>query len=279
MVMKRQISVADVQGALDGFVQAGLACVHSVPEPSKWQFAARQRRLIKTVIEKFCPCFVPGGTVVYIGDAEDKFLHLDVEYLQRLGVVIPAPAKMPDVVVHDAMRNWLVLIEAVISAGPVDGKRRKELKQLFAGCKAGLIFVTAFSTRDAMRSFLTQISWETEVWVAEDPAHMIHFDGERFPGPYSSSLWSAPSRFVVLPLCSLRPAKVRFVIRDFNSPTASALTGSFSKCSQDTSCSLVCTGFRRQYRANSTSDGDTDLLSILGISCCTALTKRAKGFS
>jgi len=104
--------------------------------------------------------------------------------LQRLGVVIPAPAKMPDVVVHDTKRNWLLLIEAVTSAGPVDRKRRKELKELFAGCKAGLVFVTAFSRRDVMRSFLTQISWETEVWVAESPTHLIHFNGERFLGPY-----------------------------------------------------------------------------------------------
>jgi hypothetical protein len=126
--------------------------------------------------------------VIYIGDAEDKFLHLDADYLQRLGVAIPAPAKMPDVVVHDTRRNWLLLIEAVTSAGPVDRKRRRELKDLFAGCKAGLVFVTAFASRDAMRSFLTQLSWETEVWVAEDPDHLIHFNGERFLGPYPDVL-------------------------------------------------------------------------------------------
>ena len=143
-----------------------------------------QNPLIKTVIEEFCPRFVAEATVVYIGDAEDKFLHLEAEYLQRLGVVVPAPAKMPDVVVHDARRNWLLLIEAVTSAGPVDGKRRKELKELFKGCKAGLVFVTAFESRRAMQSFLTQISWETEVWVAKNPDHIIHFDGERFLGPY-----------------------------------------------------------------------------------------------
>ena len=147
-----------------------------------------QNPLIKTVIEEFCPRFAAGGTVLYIGDAEDKFLHLDADHLQRLGVAIPAPAKMPDVVVHDTRRNWLLLIEAVTSAGPVDGKRRKELKDLFACCKAGLVFVTAFSTRDAMRSFLTQLSWETEVWIAEDPDHLIHFNGERFLGPYPDVL-------------------------------------------------------------------------------------------
>jgi hypothetical protein len=147
-----------------------------------------QNPLIKNVVEEFCPCFVPGGTVVYIGDAEDKFLHLDGEYLKKLGVVIPPPAKMPDLIVHDTNRGWLLLIEAVTSAGPVDGKRRRELKELFAGCKAGLVFVTAFSTRDVMRSFLTQISWETEVWVAEAPEHLIHFNGERFLGPYPDVL-------------------------------------------------------------------------------------------
>jgi hypothetical protein len=153
-----------------------------------------QNPLVKNVVEEFCPRFAPGGTVVYIGDAEDKFLHLDAEYLRRLGVEIPAQAKMPDVLVHDRKRNWLLLIEAVTSAGPVDGKRRKELKELFAGCTAGLVFVTAFSTRDTMRTFLTQISWETEVWVAEDPEHMIHFNGERFLGPYPDVMPEANSR-------------------------------------------------------------------------------------
>ena len=143
-----------------------------------------QNPLIKEVIEQFCPRFTPSGIVVYIGDAENKFLHLKAEYIKKLGVQISAAAKMPDVVVHHKRRNWMLLIEAVTSVGPVDGKRRRELKQLFRGCKAGLIFVTAFATRGAMRSFLTQISWETEVWVAETPDHLIHFNGERFLGPY-----------------------------------------------------------------------------------------------
>ena len=146
--------------------------------------AGGQNPLIKTVIEELCGRFVPGGVVVYIGDAEDKFLHLETGYLRDLGVVVPASAKMPDVVIHDARRNWLLLVEAVATAGPVDGKRRRELKALFGGCRAGLVFVTAFANREVMRSFLTQISWETEVWVASDPDHMIHFNGERFLGPY-----------------------------------------------------------------------------------------------
>jgi hypothetical protein len=143
-----------------------------------------QNPLIKQIIEEFCPRFVPGATVVYIGDAENKFLHLEAAYLEDLGVMIAPSAKMPDVVAHDTKRNWLLLVEAVTSAGAVDSKRRNELKELFKGYKAGLVFVTAFETRRAMQSFLPLISWETEVWVAEDPDHLIHFDGERFLGPY-----------------------------------------------------------------------------------------------
>lgn len=153
-----------------------------------------QKPLIKAVIEELCPRFVPGGIVLYIGDAEDKFLHLDAEYIKALGVGIPPASKMPDVVLHDKVRNWLLLIEAVTSAGPVDGSRRNELKQLFSCCTAGLVFVTAFATRGAMRSFLTQISWETEVWIAENPDHLIHFDGGRLLGPYPDVLPSTPSK-------------------------------------------------------------------------------------
>ena len=143
-----------------------------------------QNPLIKQVIEEFCPRFAPGAMVVYIGDTESKFLHLESAYLEGLGVVIAPSAKMPDVVAHDTKRNWLLLVEAVTSAGAVDWKRRNELKELFNGCKAGLVFVTAFGSRRAMQSFLPLISWETEVWVAEAPDHLIHFNGERFLGPY-----------------------------------------------------------------------------------------------
>jgi hypothetical protein len=143
-----------------------------------------QNQLIKSIIEEFCPRFAPGATVIYIGDAENKFLHLDAAYLEGLGVVIAPSAKMPDVVVHDTKRNWLLLVEAVVSAGAVDPKRRMELKSLFRGSTAGLVFVTAFQDRRAFGKFQQQISWETEVWIAAEPDHVIHFNGQRYLGPY-----------------------------------------------------------------------------------------------
>ena len=67
------------------------------------------------------------------------------------------------------------LVESVTSHGPVDGKRHGELAQLFAAAKVGLVYNTAFPTRSVMARYLGEIAWETEVWVAEAPSHLIHF--------------------------------------------------------------------------------------------------------
>lgn len=142
-----------------------------------------QNVLIKEIIEQFCPRFTPSGTPVYVGDTAEKLAFFDKELLRSLGVEVDAHRKIPDVVVYHSEKGWLVLIEAVTSHGPVDAKRRGELEALFKGCKAGLVYVTAFLTRRAMVKYLDDISWETEVWVAESPSHLIHFNGERFLGP------------------------------------------------------------------------------------------------
>lgn len=143
-----------------------------------------QNPLIAAIIRDFCGQYVQDGVVLYLGDAEDKFKHLQTKELEALGITVPAPAKMPDVVVHDRARNWLLLIEAVSSGGHIDGKRLVELKRLFQGSTAGLVFISAFKDRADFRKYLPTISWETEVWIADSPEHLIHFNGERFLGPY-----------------------------------------------------------------------------------------------
>ncbi len=143
-----------------------------------------QNVLVKKIIDDFCPLFTPGSYVIYVGDTQMKWAYFDSDVLSRLGVKIEEHGKMPDVVVYYTEKNWLVLIEAVTSHGPVNPKRRQELKVLFSGSMAGLVFVTAFLDRKAMVKYLNDISWETEVWIAESPTHLIHFNGERFLGPY-----------------------------------------------------------------------------------------------
>ena len=146
--------------------------------------AGGQNVLVKKIVEDFCPRFTPGGIVIYVGDTGDKQRHVESGYLEQLGVEMDDHGKIPDVVVHLPEKNWLVLIEAVTSHGPIGLKRHNELKDLFRGARAGLVFVTSFLTRRAMTKYLADIAWETEVWIAEAPSHIIHFNGERFLGPY-----------------------------------------------------------------------------------------------
>jgi len=87
---------------------------------------------------------------------------------------------MPDVILFDMARNRLFLIEAVTSHGPVDGKRHDELTAMFSAASSNLVFVTAFPDRRTMARYLSVIAWETEVWVAESPSHLIHFNGDKF---------------------------------------------------------------------------------------------------
>ncbi len=143
-----------------------------------------QNVLIKQIVEEFGSRFTPGGKVLYIGDADEKWMVFEREDLAALGVGVETHGKMPDVVIHHRTKNWLILVEAVTSHGPVDPKRHGELRALFGGATVGLVYVTAFLDRGAMARYLRDISWETEVWVAESPSHLIHFNGERFLGPH-----------------------------------------------------------------------------------------------
>lgn len=148
--------------------------------------AGGQNILIKAIIEEFCTRWTPGGHVLYVGDAGKQDPIADYEALEELGVVLDPRGKLPDLVVHLCDRGWLVLIEAASSHGPVDAKRRAELQHLFAGSVAGLVYVSGFPSRAQMRKYLADIAWETEVWCADNPEHLIHFNGERFLGPYES---------------------------------------------------------------------------------------------
>jgi adenine-specific DNA-methyltransferase len=143
-----------------------------------------QNVLIARILTEFCERFTPGGNVIYVGDTGEKLAYFDKDALAALGVTVEEHGKMPDVVIHHVEKDWLVLIEAVTSHGPVNAKRHDELERLFADSRAGLVFVTAFLDRKTMVKYLDKIDWETEVWVAESPSHMIHFNGERFLGPY-----------------------------------------------------------------------------------------------
>ncbi len=141
-------------------------------------------QLIGQVINEFAPRYVPGAVLIYAGDTGRKFGYFNERLLLELGVKVNEHGQMPDVILFYKAKGWLILVEAVTSHGPVDGKRHEELAELFKDAKAGLVYVTAFLSKSAMAKYVTEIAWETEVWVAEAPTHLIHFNGVRFLGPY-----------------------------------------------------------------------------------------------
>ncbi|WP_434055046.1 MAG: BsuBI/PstI family type II restriction endonuclease [Roseibium sp.] len=141
-------------------------------------------QLIGDIVAEFAPRFAPGSEVIYLGDTGAKEDFFRKNRLEELGVIVDRKGKLPDVVLYWEEKDWLLLIESVTSHGPVDGKRHGELSRLFEQASPGLVYVTAFPDRRIMTKYLSEISWETEVWIADAPTHMIHFNGDRFLGPH-----------------------------------------------------------------------------------------------
>jgi hypothetical protein len=140
--------------------------------------------LQKAVIEEFLPRYGQNCELLYIGDTTHKMLYWDDVTLKKLQFFELAHEQLPDIIAYDATRNWLYLIEAVHSSGSISEVRMLELKRLTQKCTADLIYVTAFLTKVEFRKWVTEIAWETEVWIAENPDHLIHFNGGKFLGPY-----------------------------------------------------------------------------------------------
>ncbi len=137
----------------------------------------------RAIVEEFAPRFAPGARLLYFGDTAKKDLFVDKAGLGQLGIPITDHDKLPDVVLYDAKRNWLFLVEAVTSHGPVSPTRVVDLKTMLTACPAGVVYVSAFPDFREFRKHMRNIAWETEVWLCDAPDHMIHYDGERFLGP------------------------------------------------------------------------------------------------
>ena len=142
-------------------------------------------QLQKAVVEVFLPLFGHGADLLYVGDAADKGKFSEPATLRALGVFDMGHEKLPDVVAYSSARNWLFLIEAVTSANPVTEVRRLTIERMLEGkCKADRVYVSAFPDRATFRKFAAQVAWETEVWIADAPEHMVHFNGDKFLGPH-----------------------------------------------------------------------------------------------
>ncbi len=144
----------------------------------------KHNELQKAIIEEFAPRFAPNSECLYVGDTIKKDLVKNVDKLSELGFEITRHDKMPDVVLYREDKNWIYFIESITSVGPMDPKRILEIESMTKGVKAGKIFISAFLDFSTFKKFSDKLAWETEVWIADMPDHMIHLNGDRFLGPH-----------------------------------------------------------------------------------------------
>lgn len=147
--------------------------------------AGPHNQIQKDIVEVFLEQFTDGAELLYIGDASNKELYIAEKRLSELGIEQPARNLLPDVLAYDTVNEWLFVIEAVHTSNPIDPMRHLALRRMTKETKTkGCVFVSVFKDMTSFSKFSKSISWETEVWIVDEPDHMIHFDGKRFLGPY-----------------------------------------------------------------------------------------------
>jgi adenine-specific DNA-methyltransferase len=132
------------------------------------------------IIESLYPRFFSKAKLLYVGDCAHKLLHANYGLIKELNIPLTGHDKLPDLVFYGRERNVLFLVEAVTSHGPVSPKRQKELEESLVNCNAKRIYISAFPNFKEFKRHIDEIVWESEVWIADNPDHMVHFNGEKF---------------------------------------------------------------------------------------------------
>ena len=143
----------------------------------------KHNQLQKAIIEEFAPRFAPNSECLYVGDTIEKDLVKHDTKLRELGFEITLHDKMPDVVLYAEDKNWIYFVESVTSVGAMEPHRVREIEEMTKNVTAGKIYVTAFLDFKTFKKFSEDLAWETEVWIADMPDHMIHLNGDKFLGP------------------------------------------------------------------------------------------------
>jgi type II restriction enzyme len=145
--------------------------------------SSKYNKLEIAIVEEFGPHFAPNAKPIFLRGVLKKPIRFDETAFAKLGVSVSAYEKFPDVVLYDSKKKRLFLIEAVAVKDFISPQRRSELEKMFEKCKIGKVYITAFWKFTTYTKYVDKIAWETEVWIAEMPSHMIHFNGDKFLGP------------------------------------------------------------------------------------------------
>mgnify|MGYP002703374184 CR=1 FL=1 len=162
----------------------------TLPDGSEFQLKDGEHNLIQQqIITEFLPRFGNGALLLYCGDSDNKYGVInEKEKLDMLGIKDFSQGKLPDIIAYSEQKDWIYLIEAYHTSNPITPERKFELEEMLGDAADKCIFVTAFESENAYRGCPEELAWETEVWIATNPDHMIHRNGFRFMGPYGKKV-------------------------------------------------------------------------------------------
>lgn len=135
-------------------------------------------RLTAVVVEVYAPAFMKRPRVVYLGDTRHKGGYQNRDLMRELNLPVQVTANLPDAILFCEAERRLTVIEVVASSGPISAARLVQLESLVDQCVSlgvGLRYVTVFPSRRIFRRFVEDIAWGTDVWIADEPDHIVHF--------------------------------------------------------------------------------------------------------
>ena len=129
----------------------------------------------KKVIEDFLPYFLKEPILLYLGDTSKKTIVLEEEFLNSIGISELKHEMLPDILAFDKKENKMYLIEAVHSSNPINQLRYLQLKKFVKRCKIPIVMISAFKNREIFKKYFMNLSWDTCVWLTNEPGHIIKF--------------------------------------------------------------------------------------------------------
>lgn len=128
----------------------------------------------QAVISSFLPRFAQDGTLVLISErGVSRWMD---HRLAHLSSAFSKASDLPNVLIHDAKRRWIFVIDVCSLNGQLRESRLQFLLNAFRRHHLGLVFVNAFGSREDFDG-LVGLPWSTSAWFASDPEHLLHYGG------------------------------------------------------------------------------------------------------
>ena len=159
--------------------------IYRTDENGSIVFKIKNNKLQVKILQELIPLVCKEKPeLLYIGDATDRDLWQKNERMKELGInVLSQSGNLPDIILYEKSAKRIIFIEAYHSTGPFTIDRVNAIKAL-CDCEEGTeaAFITAFDSTSKMLKNYKDVAWDTEMWAADEPTHLVHKNGDKFIG-------------------------------------------------------------------------------------------------